>query len=568
MDPRSQRQYDKIFKSGEILATNNISSQSLQVPFDRPQSVHSVIPDRTQSVIPDRTHAAIAEVLLKVNQLKLDDEEFDDPKINLDSLENYSKETIYDILMMKFTRMVQIVREDESEIQKLIQTNQTLKDQLAELIRTSDQVLGKAQEEIKQLIESNAKINTDATLGKADTEKLQALLCSREEEVHKLKATHAQLIDEFVLLRQKQQEVEAKSSGLKTTVAELRNSLEEWQKNVSESELLLDERQKELEDLKKQRKVLEAGIKQNQQQLNTIVAAFKKKSSGYEDSLNEYRRTLAKNSKLAKKLEELEKEKQAVSDEISQKNNELAHVRALNEDYEYKAGKYQNLEMYYRIAQDRYYKLMTEAELIKEQINELAPHSFLDVSPKQSVEYQSFTTAEKGGKLQTSEEERLANLSPEEIEKEIQLQKQQIKVNQLKIDHYEEKNTEEIDKINAQRDMIRALHSQYTDKVQTYNAIISETEEVLGETNHLESEIELISRRLEHVSELLKKTQPSGGSTARAELTDQYAGGDDDGGRDEGRPTNGSISSTKAFIYDLLESHKGESEKKNTEEEN
>mgnify|MGYP000882204156 FL=1 len=487
MDPISTSQYEKIFKS-----VNSPLSNTMPQPVTSPQ---------------DKLHSSIVAVISKVLSFKLDDEEFDNPQINVDSIESYSTETLYEVLTKKFARMVQLVQADEIEMEKVVENNNKFKEELDELMKGSEQIFIKAQEELKQILENNGQINAQSHSGKADIQNLQTQLVEREEEIQKLKISQKQVIDEFVLLRQKQQELAAKTDELKTSTTELRQHVEEHEGKVSEYEKAFLEKQREIERLRKVQKALEAEIKANTQKLHLLIQAINKKSSEEMKRMDEYKRIMERNSVFVKRIGEIEKEKEIVMQEIAQKTAEGNHVRSLNENYESRINKLKDIDNYSRAAKDRHYKLLTETEMIKRQINELAPHSLLDVTPKRQVSpkvhFPSFSKPSEG--LSKEEEGLIVNTEPDELEKVVQQYKQQVKQNQMKIDELEESNSDKIQRISSQRSFITVQHNQYTDKLQEFSTVKAECENAVTECNRLESEIELLIRKFALISELLNK---------------------------------------------------------------
>ena len=479
MDPISVRQYDKIFKSQspDLIST----SSRLQTAVGTPS---------------DRLHASLVKTVTKILTLKLDDEEFDDPQINTDNLESYSTEILYGVLTKKFSRMVRLVQEREDDFEKIIEENQKLKQQFSEAVKYSEGLFKETNETVQQLLEANTKISNENNLGKADIQNMQTLLIQREEEIEKIKTSQRKVIDEFVNLRAKQQEMIEKSNEFKSPIAELRNEDEEKQSQIADYEKVLFEKQKGLEDLIKQRKVLETRLKQHALKLNNLVTELKKKNSMQEKTLDEYKRKLERNSVFVKRLAEIDREKEAVNEELAQKTAELNHVRAINQDFENRVEELRGIENYNAFAREKHYKLLTEAEIIKQQINELAPRSLLDVTP-QHKDLKPYIPA---GEKSSAEKNKKGDSIPDE---EIEALKQQLRNNQAKIDELEGMNNERIQMINGQRKALSDKHAEYTDKIQTFNLVRADCEDALAECNQLEKEMELLSRRFSHLADIL-----------------------------------------------------------------
>lgn len=215
MDPISVKQYEKIFGAGGLAHDKSFQSASAPV---------------------DRLHSSLCNAVKRVLDLKLNDEEFDASQIDANSIESYSTEVLHGVLSKRFSRMVQIVQEDEDEIERLTQENISLKEKLAEIIKYSEQLVSKAREEVQQLLISNTKIHDENNLGKADIENMEAMLSQKEEDIRKLNINQKQVIDEFVHLRDKQHEISAKSEELKKIIPDMRGNVEELESRVEEYE--------------------------------------------------------------------------------------------------------------------------------------------------------------------------------------------------------------------------------------------------------------------------------------------------------------------------------------------
>ena len=494
MDPKSQRQYDKIFRSeGDAL---DKSIQSVSAPTNK-------------------MHYSLTNAVKKVIHLKLDDEEFDAPQIQADNIESYSTETLYSVLSKKFARMVLIVQDDETEIERLSEQNVHLKEKLAETIKQSEQLISTQREEVRALLEHNQKAHEENNLGQSDISKMQDLLQQREDEIRKLTLNQKRVVDEFVDLREKQHAMASRTDEIKEASIVMRQAVEEAEEKIIEYENVCFERQRELETLTKQRKVLETKLKQNSLKLNNMTTTMKKKAIQQDKSFDEYKRIMERNSLYIRKVADIEKEKEDVRQDVIQKTNELAHVRSLNEDYEQRIDELRGIEGSLRLEKDKHYKIMTEKELLKQQINELAPHSLIDISARGQATPGSKRSPDKTSQdrkqspPKPTEDDRYAHMSPEEIQQEIEAYKAQSQQNLGKIERLEAENSQKIEKINQQRLAISQLHNGYTDKVQVLNLARTECDDVLGECNQLENEMELLIKKFGLLSELLNRNTPS-----------------------------------------------------------
>lgn len=491
MDPIAVRQHEKIFKLGEV--PHNKSSQSIVSTADR-------------------LHSTLARSVRKLMTLKIGDEEFDDPQINLDSLDSYSTELLYGVLSKKFGRMVQILQEDEDQLEELAKVNEQLKQTLAEMEKYSEESTKQARQELEQLLDANAQIINQNNLGKVDIQNLQTLLLQKDEEIHKLKVSQMKAMDDFIQMRESQQQMNAKSNELKDTITDMRKNLENSEIQIAEFEKTVFEKQKELENLMKQRKVQETKLKQNTLKLSSLLSDIKKKGSEQDKTMDEYRRKLEKNSVFVKRLAEIEKEKEELNEEMALKTAELNQVRAINEDYEYRMEQLKGIENYIGNERNRHYKLLAEQEQMKQDINELAPHSLLDVTPQHLDSKRSlpkFETHEKSPAA--ADEEREGNVAFENLEEEIGFYKQQMAQFQQKIDELEAENNEKITTINGQRKLTNDLHAEYTDKIQTFNLVKAECEDALIECNQLENEMELLMKKFDLLSEILNRNNAQQG---------------------------------------------------------
>ena len=466
----------------------------------------------------------LADAMKDVLSLKLQDKEFDEIILDADKLNQYSPEELYAALGKKYRRMMQIVDEEEEEIEKLVDQNQELKEEMDELVKFSEELAEKVTLTVNGILKSNEKIRSSKKKGGNEAvEKMKKILAEKEEEAYSLQVKQKTVIDKFVFLREKQKEYAARAEESARANLELIEHAKAMQDQLRDSEVGILDKQAELQNLNKQKRIIEEKVKQNQWKLGTMIGVMSRKSAFKSKYFEECKKIHEKYANSERQLQEIAAEKERFEKELAQRKFEILHVYNLNEEYEKKCNNQKTVESFWKFQKSRNARLVAEQNKIKENINEIAPQAKIDLDQLPTHSSKEDISNSQGNQViaERSEEEEEGASSREGAEELIAKYKKHVEENFKKIEILEKTNEKRAEAIEMQRMILAGLQNKYIDKLQELKSLTADCEKLMIATDGLDGDLEVILRRFQLISEFLRMTNQLLSQAREGDLEDE-----------------------------------------------
>ena len=502
----SMKQYKKIFEQNNNTSLNPSPTLSNQTPqlqknnqdFNTNNNVQSSYQFLDPQQHADKLHLSLSSITEHIIRLKIGDEEFDNISVQPAELYEFLPEDYINLLNKKFTRMVQLLQNEENLINELEEENDKIKASLTDKLKESEEIISQAKLEMQELIEKNTKLFEDKQNEKLDYAELEKEILSKDNIIIQLNQNLKKITEEFLQHRNKHSELQEKHDYLKDNIMELKTHTLDLEERANGLEIQIKSKEKELEDLNKHKSILQLKYKQSELRLANINASLDKRREEYDKTIKDFQKTLQKNSVNIKRINEIEKIKEQIQSQINVKNEELQHVRTINQNYEEKLAQLKPLETQLKVQKDLFYNLKAENEMLKIHLNDLGTQRSNSIQPsieKEKKAQQKITPSMNMGHYQ--------EMTSEEIQAEIEKIKGESAKQKELINELENKNNEKIDFINQQKSKLNDLQTEYVAKVRNLDIIKSEREESITKKSLLENQVSHLLKKFSHLSDVL-----------------------------------------------------------------
>lgn len=287
-------------------------------------------------------------------------------------LPTYSLEDYVILLNERYNKIVELLTQEEESLMTAQQENSKLKEKLAEEVKNHQETVQLAKTEIDQLVEKNKEMLAKRHSQNMEKQYKEIEVKCNDEKIEIIETEIKKNMEMEIQLRAEILENERNVKFLESELDSIEGVTKSEEQRNKELEKKLDDMQKDYEAFKRQFNSLKNKNSEIDQKLNSL---YNQKSACTENTdkiIQEQKTTLKKTHTNYQKLEELDKLKKKLVDELEVKSEQLNLIRTRNQELESKIKGMEFIEKEIKVQEEINSQLSVENELLTRQFEDIS----------------------------------------------------------------------------------------------------------------------------------------------------------------------------------------------------